>query len=210
MEESSLHFLPSVKHFLSSQFKHEQVCICNSFSRCHAALHCGPAQSLSARFSDAFWPSLTNTDKPTHTHCAPILTNERWLHAQTVTPEVRAAVWDGAVAEQVAVANGVQVRHRAQVVSARAAASSPLAVWAKWVPDSTNMERTGKLPLGPPWQDPVCSAVPHHQEQQRHHEQDELHDESVKERHLRSFFRSAIKTMDRLSGKIFVEVGPFS
>lgn len=68
MEESSLHFLPSLKHCLSSQFKREQVCICNSFSRCHAALHCGPAQSLSAGFSDAFWPSLTNSDKPTHTH----------------------------------------------------------------------------------------------------------------------------------------------
>ena len=102
-----------------------------------------------------------------------------------MTPEVRAAVGDSAVAEQVTVADGVQVGHRAQVVSARAAASSPLAVGAKGIPDATNMERTGKLPLGPPRQDSVCSTVSYHQEQQRNCQQDELHDKSVKERRQR-------------------------
>jgi len=55
-------------------------------------------------------------------------TNERWLNAQTMAPEVGAAVRDGAVAEQVTVADCVQVRHCALVVSAWTAASSPLAV----------------------------------------------------------------------------------
>lgn len=89
-----------------------------------------------------------------------------------MTPEVRAAIRDGAVAEQVTVADGVQVGNRAEVVSARAAPSSPLAVGAKWVPDATNMERIGKFPLGPSRQDPVCSACSNHQEQQCHSQQE--------------------------------------
>lgn len=97
-----------------------------------------------------------------------------------MTPEVRAAIRDGAVAEQVAVADGVQVGNRAQVVSAWAAASSPLAVGAKGVPDATDMERTGKLPLVPSRQDSVCIALFHHQEQQHHSQQEELHDKPVK------------------------------
>lgn len=108
-----------------------------------------------------------------------IFTNERSLHAQTMAPEVRAAVRDCAVAEQVAVADGVQVGNCAQVVSAGTAASSPLAVGAKWVPDATHVERTGKLPLGPSRQDSLCSALTHHQEQHRHSQQEELHDKSV-------------------------------
>lgn len=87
---------------------------------------------------------LSHTD--THT----LLTNERWWDIQTVTPEVGAAVRDGAVAEQVTVTDGVQIRHCAQVVPAWAAVSSPLAVGAKRVPDATNVERTGELPLGSP------------------------------------------------------------
>lgn len=123
----------------------------------------------------------------THRHihtfaCAPLLTYERWLNAETMTPEVRAAIRDGAVAEQVAVADGVQVGDRAQVVSAGAAASSPLAVGAKRVPDASNMERTGKLPPSPSGQDSICSALSHHQEQCRHNQQEELHDKSVKGR----------------------------
>ncbi len=96
-----------------------------------------------------------------------------------MTPEVRAAIGDCAVAEQVAVADGVQVGHRAQVVSAGAAASSPLAVGAKWVPDAANVERTGKLPFGPSGQDSLCSALSHHQEQHRRSQQEELHDKSL-------------------------------
>lgn len=99
-----------------------------------------------------------------------------------MTPEVGAAVGDGAVAEQVAVADGVQVGNRAQVVSAGAAASSPLAVGAKRVPDASDVERTGELPLGPSGEDSICSALSHHQEQCRHGQQEELHDKSVKGR----------------------------
>lgn len=96
-----------------------------------------------------------------------------------MTPEVRAAIRDCAVAEQVAVADGVQVGNRAQVVSAGAAASSPLAVGAKWVPDAANMEWTGKLPLGPSREDSLRSALSHHQEQHCCSQQEELHDKSV-------------------------------
>lgn len=84
-----------------------------------------------------------------------------------MTPEVWAAVRDCAVAEQVAVADGVQIGNCAQVVSAGTTASSPLAVGAKRVPDAANMEWTGKLPLGSSGQDSVCSALICHQEQ--HH-----------------------------------------
>ena len=94
-----------------------------------------------------------------------------------MTPEVGAAVGDGAVAEQVAVADGVQVGNRAQVVSARAAASSPLAVGAVRIPDAADVERAGKLPLGPSRQDSLCCALSHHQEQHRRCQQQELHDE---------------------------------
>lgn len=96
-----------------------------------------------------------------------------------MTPEVRAAVRDGAVAEQVAVADGVQVGNRTQVVSARAATSSPLAVGAEWVPDAADMERAGKLPLGPSRQDSLCCALSHHQEQHCCGQQEELHDKPV-------------------------------
>lgn len=112
----------------------------------------------------------------------PTLTNERWLHTQTVIPEIWAAVRHGAVAEQIAVADSVQVRHCALVVSARAAASSPLAVGAKWVSNTTNMEWTGQVPLGPPGQDSVCSTLSHHQEQHGNGQKRQLHDESVKNR----------------------------
>lgn len=97
-----------------------------------------------------------------------------------MTPEVGAAVRDGAVAEQVAVADGVQVGHRAQVVSAGTAAPPPLAVGAKWVPDAADVERAGKFPLGSPRQDPVCGALVGHQEQRRRRgQQEELHGKSV-------------------------------
>lgn len=99
-----------------------------------------------------------------------------------MTPEVGAAVRDGAVAEQVAVADGVQVGHRAQVVSTGTAAPPPLAVGAKRVPDAADVERAGKFPLGPPRPDPVCSALVGHQEQRRRchrGQQEELHGKSV-------------------------------
>lgn len=96
-----------------------------------------------------------------------------------MSPEVRAAVGDSAVAEQVAVADGVQVRNCALVVSAGAASSSSLAVRAKWVPDATNVEWTGKLPLGPSRLDSLSGALCHHQEQHHHRQQEELHDKSV-------------------------------
>lgn len=96
-----------------------------------------------------------------------------------MTPEVWAAVRDCAVAEQVAVTDGFQVGNCAQVVSAGTAASSPLAVGAKRVPDAANMERTSKLPLGPSGQDSLCSALVYHQEQHHYSQQRELHDKSV-------------------------------
>lgn len=107
--------------------------------------------------------AATLSDAPINAF-APSHTNERWLHAKTVTPEVGAAVGHSAVAEQVTVADCVQVRHGAQIVSARTAASSSLAVGAKRVSDSANMEWTGKVPLGPSGKDSVCSAFSHHQE----------------------------------------------
>lgn len=93
-----------------------------------------------------------------------------------MTPEVRAAVRDGAVAEQVAVADGVQVGDGAQVVSPRAAPSSPLAVGAVRVPDATDMKRTGKLSLGSPGQDSARSTPFHHQEQHHGTQRNEMHD----------------------------------
>lgn len=107
--------------------------------------------------------AATLSDAPQNTF-VPSHTNERWLHAKTVTPEVGAAVGHRAVAEQVTVADRVQVRHSAQVVPARTAASSSLAVGAEWVSDAANMKWTGKLPLGPSGKDSVCSAFSHHQE----------------------------------------------
>lgn len=97
-----------------------------------------------------------------------------------MTPEVGAAVGDGPVAEQVTVADGVQVGHGALVISAGTAASPPLAVGAKRVPDAADVERAGKFPLGSPRQDPVCSALVSHQEQPHHRgQQEELHGKSV-------------------------------
>lgn len=93
-----------------------------------------------------------------------------------MAPEVRAAVRDGAVAEQVTVADGVQVGHRAHVVSTRAAPSSPLAVRAIRVPDATHMKGTGKFSLGSSGQDSVRSTLLHHQEQHHNHQTDEAHD----------------------------------
>ena len=95
-----------------------------------------------------------------------------------MSPEVGAAVGDGAVAEQVAVADGVQVGNGADVVSAGAAAPPPLAVGAMRVPDAPNMQRVGQIPLGSSGQDSFCRALCHHQEQRRHRQQEELHDES--------------------------------
>lgn len=96
-----------------------------------------------------------------------------------MAPEVGAAVGHGAVTEQVTVTDGVQVGNRAEVISARTATSSPLAVGTKWVPDATYVERTGQLPLGPPGQESFCSTLADHQE--KHHQgcQEELHDKSV-------------------------------
>lgn len=99
-----------------------------------------------------------------------------------MSPEVRAAIGDGPVAEQVAVTDGVQVGNRAQVVSAGAAASSPLAVGAKRVPDASDVQRIGEVPLGPPRQDSLCVGLSHHQEQRRHRQQEKLHDKSVRGR----------------------------
>lgn len=133
----------------------------------------------------AFWLNWTNDGSPTHTpakvsdaykHFSPLHTNERWLNAQTVAPEVRAAVRDGAVAEQVTVADGIQVGHRAQVISTRAAPSSPLAVRAMWVPDAAHMKWTGKFSLGSSGQDSVRSTLLHHQEQHHNSQKDETHD----------------------------------
>lgn len=110
-------------------------------------------------------------------------TNKRPLDAQAVAPEVRAAVGDGAVAEEVTVADGVQVGHRAQVVPAGAAAAPPLAVRSKRVPDPAHVERAGQLPLCPAGgQDPVGSALLGQQgQQQRRRQQEELHGETGEE-----------------------------
>lgn len=96
------------------------------------------------------------------------LTDERPLYAETVAPEVRAAVGHGAVTEEVAVTDGVQVGDCAEVVSAGAAASSPLAVGAKRVPDAAYVQRAGQLPLGPPVRGSLCSTLTDHQEQHHH------------------------------------------
>lgn len=107
-------------------------------------------------------------------------TDGRPLDAKTVSPEVGAAVGHGAVAEQVAVADGVQVGDRAEVVSAGTAAPSPLAVGAKRVPDAADVERAGQLPLGPPGEEPFGSATAGHQEKRRRRrQQKELHGESA-------------------------------
>lgn len=95
------------------------------------------------------------------------LTDDRPVDAETVAPEVGAAVGHRAVAEQVAVADGVQVGNGAEVVSAGTAASSPLAVGAKRVPDAAHVQRAGQLPLGPPGEEPLCSTLTDHQE--KHH-----------------------------------------
>lgn len=96
------------------------------------------------------------------------LTDERTLYAETVAPEVRAAVGHSAVTEQVTVTDGVQVGNCAEVISAGTTASSPLAVGTKWVPDAAYMQRAGQLPLGPPVQVPLCSTLTDHQEKHHH------------------------------------------
>lgn len=104
-------------------------------------------------------------------------TDERSLYAETVAPEVRAAVGHGAVTEQVAVTDGVQVGDCAQVVSAGTAASPPLAVGAKRVPDAADVQRAAQLPLGPPVQGSLCGTLADHQEN-HHGWQQQLHDRS--------------------------------
>lgn len=96
------------------------------------------------------------------------LTNERSLYAETVAPEVRAAVGHSAVTEQVAVTDGVQVGNCAEVISAGAAASSPLAVGTKWVPDAAYVQWAGQLPLGPPKPESIRSTLTDHQEKHHH------------------------------------------
>lgn len=112
-------------------------------------------------------------------------TDERSLYAETVAPEVRAAVGHSAVTEEVAVTDGVQVGNCAEVVSAGAAASSPLAVGTKRVPDAAYVQRAGQLPLGPPVQASLCSTLTDHQEQHHHSWQQELHDKSVERSEVR-------------------------
>lgn len=96
------------------------------------------------------------------------LTNERSLYAETVAPEVRAAVGHSAVTEQVAVTDGVQVGNCAEVISAGAAASSPLAVGTKRVPDAAYVQWAGQLPLGPPKPESIRSTLTDHQEKHHH------------------------------------------
>lgn len=79
-----------------------------------------------------------------------------------MTPEVGTAVGHGAVTKKVAVADGVQIRDSAHVVSAGTTASSPLTVGAKRVPDASHMQRVRQLPLGPSRQDPICSSFSQH------------------------------------------------
>lgn len=76
------------------------------------------------------WPTmcLLPPEYPHNCFSCFSLTNERRWDTQTVPPEVGTAVGDGAVAEQVAVAYGVQVRNSALVVPSRAAAPSALTV----------------------------------------------------------------------------------
>ncbi len=76
------------------------------------------------------------------------LTGRIWRScSQAVAPEVRTTVGHGAVAEQVAVTDSVQVRHGALVISVAAAASSPLAVGAIGVPDPAEVQRAGQFSL---------------------------------------------------------------
>lgn len=122
------------------------------------------------------WTTLT---RPNDGHT---LTDERSLYAETVAPEVRAAVGHSAVTEQVTVTDGVQVGNCAEVISAWTAASPPLAVGTKWVPDAAHVQRAGQIPLGPPGQKSLCSTLTDHQEKHRHSRQQELHDKSVEVR----------------------------
>lgn len=76
------------------------------------------------------------------------LTGRIWRScSQAVAPEVWTTVGHGAVAEQVAVTDGVLVRHSALVISPGAAASSPLTVGAKGVPDPSEVQRAGQFSL---------------------------------------------------------------
>lgn len=85
-----------------------------------------------------------------------------------MAPEVGAAVGHGAVTEQVTITDGVQVGNCAEVISAWTAASSPLAVGTKRVPDASYVKRAGQLPLGPPGRESFCSTITDHQE--KHHQ----------------------------------------
>lgn len=76
------------------------------------------------------------------------LTGRVWRScSQAAAPEVRTTVGHGTVAEQVAVTDGVQVRHSALVISAGAASSSPLAIGAKGVPDPPEVQWVGQFSL---------------------------------------------------------------
>ena len=66
--------------------------------------------------------------------------------AQAVLPEVRAAVGDGAVAEEVAVAEGVMVGHSAAVITAVAADVPLLAVGPTGIVDPVLVQAGGQLP----------------------------------------------------------------
>ena len=112
--------------------------------------------------------------------CNNELTDEGGFDAQAMSPEVRAAVWHGAVAEQVAVADGVKVGRGAQVVSAWTAAPPPLAVGAKRVPYAPTVQGAGQVPLHPlAGEDAICTTLSDQQEQRGRHQQDELHALSV-------------------------------
>lgn len=68
--------------------------------------------------------------------------------AQAVFPEVRAAVGDGAVAEEVAVAEGVVVGDGAAIVAAVAADVPLLAVGPTSIVDPVLVQAGGQLPAG--------------------------------------------------------------
>ncbi len=94
------------------------------------------------------------------------LTGRVWRScSQAVAPEIRTTVGHGAVAEQVAVADGVQVRHSALVTSAGAATSSPLAVGAIGVLDPPEVQRAGQFSLSAGLS--PCRHSPFHKQEER-------------------------------------------
>lgn len=68
--------------------------------------------------------------------------------AQAVLPEVRAAIGDGAVAEEVAVAEGVLVGHGAAIIAAVAADIPSLAVGPAGIIDPVLVQAGGQFPTG--------------------------------------------------------------